>query len=82
MAEHTSWTKPGSVNAADRAPPPRVASASTTSTERCCRAIVMAAANPFGPEPTTTASYERRDGRLSAVGLVDMISFALSVSLR
>src|SRR5437867_2797817 len=57
MAEQTSWTNPGSVSSADLEPPPTVAAASSTSTERPDRAISTAAARPFGPDPTTTASY-------------------------
>src|SRR5918994_357281 len=57
MADPTSWTKPGRVSSAERAPPPTVSSASNTLTERPLRASSTAAANPFGPEPTTTASY-------------------------
>src|SRR5215217_8220287 len=57
MAEPTSWTKPGRVSSAERAPPPTVSSASSTITERPLRASSTAAAKPFGPEPTTTASY-------------------------
>ena len=53
----TSWTNPGKVSAAERAPPPMVSCASSTSTERPVCATVIAAANPFGPEPTTMASY-------------------------
>ena len=55
-AEHTSWTKPGRVSAALRVPPPMVSAPSRTSTERPAAAHVMAAASPFGPEPTTTTS--------------------------
>jgi hypothetical protein len=54
--EQTSWTKPGSVSSAERTPPPMVSSASRTSIRRPARASVIAAAKPFGPEPTTTAS--------------------------
>src|SRR5215204_6860793 len=57
MAEPTSWTKPGRVSSAERAPPPTVSSASNTITERPLRASSTAAARPLGPEPTTTASY-------------------------
>ncbi len=60
MAEQTSWTKPGSVSSALRVPPPTVSAASTTSTERPASASVTAADSPFGPAPTTTASYEAR----------------------
>src|SRR5207248_8642418 len=49
--------KPGKVSSAERAPPPIVAFASQTTTEHPARASVIAAARPFGPEPTTTASY-------------------------
>src|SRR5437016_512427 len=48
--------KPGWVSSAEREPPPIVSRASTTQTEQPSRAISMAAARPFGPEPTTTAS--------------------------
>src|SRR5579872_3808908 len=57
MAEQTSWTKPGRVSSIEREPPPMVSLASYTRTERPARAIVMAAARPFGPAPTTIASY-------------------------
>src|ERR687885_1988759 len=57
MAEQMSWTNPGSVNSAERVPPPIVSSASRTTTERPLRASSTAAARPLGPEPTTTASY-------------------------
>ena len=56
IAEQTSWTKPGSVSSAVRIPPPTVSAASSTSTERPARASTIAAASPFGPAPTTTAS--------------------------
>ena len=55
-AEQMSWTKPGSVSSAERDPPPIVSAASSTRTERPARARAMAAASPFGPAPTTTAS--------------------------
>src|ERR1700716_4365135 len=48
--------KPGSVSASDRAPPPMVDSASRIWTDLPAPARTMPAANPFGPEPTTTAS--------------------------
>ena len=48
---------PGSVSSADRMPPPIVGAASITRTESPSRASVIAAANPLGPDPTTTASY-------------------------
>src|SRR5688572_3707310 len=56
MAEHTSCTKPGKVSPCDRIPPPTVSLPSTSNTDSpvCCSR--MAAAKPFGPEPTTTAS--------------------------
>ena len=53
-----SWTKPGSVSSAERDPPPIVSAASSTRTERPARARAIAAARPFGPEPTTTASRQ------------------------
>src|SRR6266508_3232375 len=56
IAEQTSCTKPGSVSSAERAPPPISSFASYTATEWPARAIWMAAARPFGPAPTTTAS--------------------------
>src|SRR6266478_8575092 len=57
MAEQTSCTNPGSVSSAERAPPPIVEFASRTRTEYPARVRVIAAARPFGPDPTTTASY-------------------------
>ena len=60
MAEQTSCMKPGSVSSALRVPPPTVSDASTTSTDRPACASVTAADKPFGPPPTTTASYEAR----------------------
>src|SRR5687767_10118441 len=62
MDEQTSCTKPGSVSSAERTPPPIVSAASCTSTSRPARASVIAAASPFGPEPTTTASAMRPPG--------------------
>ena len=56
IAEQTSWQKPGSVSSAVRIPPPTVSAASSTCTERPARASTIAAASPFGPAPTTTAS--------------------------
>src|ERR1700738_3811019 len=47
---------PGSVSASDRPPPPMVDSASSTRTDLPAPARTMAAASPFGPAPTTTAS--------------------------
>src|SRR5438093_10809360 len=47
---------PGSVSSAERPPPPIVRSASKTITFLPARARTMAAARPFGPDPTTTAS--------------------------
>ena len=55
-AEHTSWRKPSSVSGSVRAPPPGTGCASRTSTDRPRIASAMAAARPFGPEPTTTTS--------------------------
>ena len=49
IAEQTSWRKPGSVSSAVRVPPPIVAAASSTSTERPAWASAIAAARPFGP---------------------------------
>src|SRR5206468_9114949 len=57
--DQTAWVTPGSVMGAVRTPPPCVSPASSTSTERPARARRIAAASPFGPEPTTTASYAR-----------------------
>ena len=56
IAEQTSWTNPGSVSSAERAPPPTVSAASRTRTVSPACANTIAAASPFGPEPTTTAS--------------------------
>jgi hypothetical protein len=49
-----------------RVPPPIVSCASTTRTERPAWASVIAAARPFGPAPTTTASSSLRPERASA----------------
>src|SRR5207302_10628666 len=40
-----------------RSPPPGLAAPSSTRTDFLAAASVIAAARPFGPEPTTTASY-------------------------
>src|SRR5438132_1695642 len=56
MDEQTSCTNPGRVSSAERTPPPITSDASITCTDRPARARVMAAARPFGPAPTTTAS--------------------------
>src|SRR5690606_9292923 len=56
IAEPRSCRNPGSVSSAVRAPPPMVSLASSTSTSAPRRASVTAAASPFGPAPTTTAS--------------------------
>jgi hypothetical protein len=55
-AEQISCTKPGSVSSADWQPLPTLSAASKTMTFRPVRAIAIAAASPFGPEPTITAS--------------------------
>src|SRR5690606_1047921 len=57
MAEQTSCLKPGRVNALVRVPPPIVSAPSTIKVESPCCCSVIAAANPFGPEPTIMASY-------------------------
>ncbi len=59
-AEQTSCINPGSVSAADRTPPPIVASASNTVTRHPACASTIAADRPFGPEPTTMASEDIR----------------------
>src|SRR5713101_362148 len=51
-----SWMNPGIVSASDRVPPPMVDSASSTRTDLPAPARTMAAASPFGPAPTITAS--------------------------
>ncbi len=73
-AEQMSWWKPGSVSSAVRLPPPIVSARSCTSTRRPARAIVTAAASPFGPDPTTIASmsamrrgYRRRSAAVPAM---------------
>src|ERR671925_1030507 len=48
--------KPGRVSSAERHPPPTVFSPSSTTTRRPACARAIAAASPFGPEPTTNAS--------------------------
>ena len=67
---HRSWRKPGSVSSLVRIPPPNVSAASMTCTDRPARASSIAAASPFGPEPTTTASRprEREPGPVTPVG--------------
>ncbi|COW73181.1 Uncharacterised protein [Mycobacterium tuberculosis] len=56
-AEHTSCKTSGnSKSAALRAPPPKVAWASTTCTFRPARAQMTAVASPLGPLPTTVTS--------------------------
>ena len=62
-AEQTSWTKPGRVSSAERQPPPTVSARLEHRTDRPARARVMAAARPFGPAPTTTASRPRQVSR-------------------
>src|SRR6266700_260039 len=57
MAEQRSWRNPGRVSSAVRQPPPMVSSASSTWTDQPDSASSTAAARPFGPDPTTTASY-------------------------
>jgi len=56
IAEQTSCTNPGSVSSAERVPPPTESAASRTRTDSPARASAIAAASPFGPAPTTTAS--------------------------
>src|SRR5215207_4059482 len=56
MAEQISWTNPGSVSSAERDAPPTVSPASKSSTDQPACASVIAAPNPFGPAPITTAS--------------------------
>src|ERR687898_3152300 len=51
---------PGRVNASDRTAPPGSLAPSRTSTERPALASTIAAARPFGPAPTTMASWARR----------------------
>src|ERR1700680_2874415 len=50
---------PGSVVSADRAPPPGVLFASSTTTLHPACARTIAALRPFGPEPMTMASIMR-----------------------
>ncbi len=56
IAEQTSCLSPGTVSSAVLVPPPMSSAASSTVTATPARASVTAAASPFGPEPTTTAS--------------------------
>ena len=51
--ENVSWRKPGSVSSSVATAPPARSDASSTSTRHPERAISIAAAKPFGPEPTT-----------------------------
>ena len=55
-AENVSWRKPGSVSSCVATAPPARSQDSSTSTRQPERAIVIAAARPFGPDPTTSAS--------------------------
>ena len=57
MAEQVSWRNPGNVSSSVLDPPPGWLAASSTRTRQPERANVSAAISPFGPEPTTTASY-------------------------
>ncbi len=59
IAEQRSWRKPGSVSGSVVSPPPISAARSRTSTRTPASARLSAAASPFGPEPTTTASGAR-----------------------
>ena len=54
-AEQTSWMNPGNVSSAERTPPPIVGSASNDRRLAGPPRHTMAAASPFGPEPTTIA---------------------------
>ena len=53
---HELYSEPGSVNAAERTLPPGVSEPSSNKTDLPACAIRMAAAIPFGPEPTTMTS--------------------------
>ena len=55
-AEQTSCRNPGRVSSSVRQPPPMAGSPSITWTARPAAASVTAAASPFGPLPTITAS--------------------------
>ncbi len=55
-AEPRSLTKPSPTSGAERVAPPGSGAASRTTTDRPVLATVMAAARPFGPDPTTTTS--------------------------
>src|SRR5713226_8075536 len=63
------------VNSIVRAAPPAVASASSTSTCRPAWASTMAAASPFGPEPTTHALRLIANPQLTSVLLVVLLIF-------
>src|SRR4029077_15295662 len=63
--EQTSWRKPGSVSTAERTPPPGTSAHSRTTTDFPACAIRMAAASPFGPEPTAMASVVGRSNLVS-----------------
>src|SRR5438105_2436296 len=76
-AEQMSWTKPGNVSSADRAPPPMVGSASNTNMAQPCWASVIAAAKPLGPEPITMASYDRTEKRSCSAMLLDILPAAV-----
>ena len=57
IVEQISWTKPGRVSSAERAPPPTVSAPSYMVTARPARANTIAALKPFGPDPMTIARF-------------------------
>ena len=69
---------PASVSSAERTPPPTADSASRTTTWRPARASVIAAASPFGPDPTTTASWLTRAAQPISARTVERASRTIS----
>ena len=61
MAEQTSCMNDGRVSSAERTPPPIELLPSKTETEQPARANSIAAARPFGPDPTTVVFHLRPD---------------------
>ena len=79
-AEQTSCQKPGRVSSSVRQPPPIVGAPSMTCTRSPAAAIVRAAARPFGPLPTTTASNSPRMADRLPAALLFMPCYRLTVS--
>src|SRR3984957_2809809 len=74
---------PGSVVSADRAPPPGVLFASSTTTLHPACARTIAALRPFGPAPMTMASIMRRNAQgFAASDTVNVLPAIVRVPVR